>query len=396
MRWSVVAVLMCAGQATLAQRVGPLAGPADEGTVVGHVYLADTGGPARLATVALQPVEVKSDDRPYEERRKDGGFRLYRTGMDGGYRIPHVRPGTYYVVVKQPGYLSPFAQFSNKQLSHPSMEDQQKITSMLPTVLVVANNTATMNIHLTRGASLSGAVKFDDGSPYPGTSVGVLQKDDKGAWQNLTLASGGETDDQGLFRITGLLEGDYLLEVSLRIDDTYVSSLLGQVQGMSAASHYALTFYNGETARQRDAKPIHLDSSQEMTSADVTIPVSKLHAVTGAIIEAKSGRAINSGNVEIYYADEGGEQVASVKVEPDEPVFIMPFVPEGVYTIKVKDATDVSREEVSNGTGAMPPTYTRETVLRKYGPAEQPLTVTADVSGVNLTVRPVTKTPYRL
>ena len=198
---------MCLASAATAQKP-PVTIPQPEGAVTGHVYLADTGGPARLATVALQPVEVKSEERPFEERRLDSGFRLYRTSIDGSYRIPHVTPGLYYIVVKQPGYLSPFAQFSNRQLSHPTPEDQQKITALLPTVLVAPNNAATMDIHLTRGASLSGTVRFDDGSPYPGSGITVLQKDDKGEWKPLALASGGGIDDLGQFRVTGLLEGD--------------------------------------------------------------------------------------------------------------------------------------------------------------------------------------------
>ena len=172
----------------------------------------------------------------------------------------------------------------------------------------------------------------------------------------------------------------------------YVSSILGYSSSSATSTHYSLNFYNGETARKRDAKPIHLDASQEMTGADITIPVSKLHSVSGAIVEAKSGRPINSGSIELDYAD-GGDSLTSVKVEPDEPIFFMPFVPEGVYTIKAREAADVTREEISNGPGTMPPTHTKETIQRKYDPAEQPLTVTTDVTGVNLAVTPTAKTP---
>lgn len=389
MRWRALCLL--GGVVPVMAQQAVVSAPESTGTVTGHVYLADTSGPARLAEVALQPVAVKSDDRPASERRNDGGFKLYRTGMDGAYRILHVRPGTYYVVVKQPGYLSPFSQFTNQQLSHPTAENQQKIAEDLPMVTVVPNNTVTMDIRLTRGASLSGTVRFDDGEPFADTRLTVMQKDAKGKWQPVPLQSGGDTDDQGKFRITGLLEGDYLLRAYLSIDDLYVDSVLEQPQAMSSTTRYTLSFYSGDTARLRDAKPVHLDSSQEMSAADMTIPVSKLHTVSGAIVEAKSGRAINSGTVTLVYADDGGEELVSAKVEPDEPVFRMPFVPEGTYTIKVSEAAEVSREEISNGPGAVPPTHTKETVLRKYGTVEQPLTVAGDVTGVNLAVTPVAK-----
>jgi hypothetical protein len=388
MRW--LALCWLGGVVPMAAQQAVVAPPESTGTVTGHVYLSDGGGPARLAEVALQPMEVKSDDRPWQERDKDAPFRLYRTGLDGGFRIEHVKPGSYYVVVKEPGYLSPFAQFTNAQLVHPTAEDQQKIAAGLPVISVAANNTATMDIHLVRGAVLSGTVVFDDGKPYPDQRVTVLEKVN-GKWQPLMLANEGQTDDLGNFRITGLLEGDYLLRVNLAIDDLYASSLLGHGSS-SSMTHYSLSYYSGDTERLRDAKPVHLDGSQEMSDAGITIPVSKLHAVSGAIVEAKSGRAINSGKVTLAYAGEGGEDMVSTNVEADEPVFVMPFVPEGAYTIKVTEAADVTREEISNGAGTYPPFHTKETVLRKYGTVEQPLTVTGDVTGVNLAVTPVAKT----
>ena len=209
---------------------------------------------------------------------------------------------------------------------------------------------------------------------------------------NNALGNDAVPNDLGHFRITGLLEGDYLLTVSVTIDDSYVSNLLGHGNS-SSHTLYSLTYYSGDTARQRDAKPIHLDGPQEISSADIMIPVSKLHSVTGAIVEAKSGRAINSGTVTLYYTDGNKEEVVSAKVEPGEPVFRLPFVPEGSYVIKVSDAADMNREEISNGLGVMPPFHTKETVVRKYGTATQPLVVNGDVSGLNLVVTPVAKTP---
>ena len=390
MRWiaAVVMSVVCAGgwaqQAAL---------PAETtGTIVGHVYLADTGGPARLAQIALQPVQVPSDDAKKGDTRQLGSFQVYRAGLDGGYRIAHVRPGAYYVVVKMPGYLSPFAMFSNQQLSHPTAEDQQKIDANLPVVTVAANNTATMDVHLTRGASLSGTLSFDDGEPYPDVRVDVLQKDAKGTWKALPLVSGGYTDDLGNFRITGLLAGTYLLKAGFSLDDMYVSSVLEQPDMVSMNTHYQLNYYSGDTPRLRDAKPIPVDSSQEVSGANITIPVSKLHMVSGQIVQAGGGRAINGGTVALCYSDGEGEELVSTKVENDEPMFRMPFVPEGNYVIKVKDAEEVRREEISNGPGTMPPFHIKETVVQKYGTTEQPLVVTGDVSGVNLAVAAV-KTP---
>ena len=387
MRWMAAAVLGTVSSSGWAQQIAVSPASAETiGTIVGHVYLADTGGPARLAQVALQPVQVPSDDAKKGETHQRSSFQVYRTGLDGGYRIAHVKPGSYYVVVKMPGYLSPFAMFTNQQLSHPTPEDQQKMDAYLPVVTVVPNNSATMDIHLTRGASLSGTLSFDDGEPYPEVRVQVLQKDAKGKWQALPLVSGGYADDLGNFRITGLLAGEYLLKASFSLDDMYVSSVLEQPDSIESHTHYSLDYYSGDTVRLRDAKPIHVDSSQEVTGANITIPVSKLHMVSGQIVQAGSGRVINGGTVVICYSDGDGEELASVKVESDEPIFRMPFVPEGNYVIKVKDAEEVRREEVSDPQDWIPRMHIKETVVQRFGTTEQPLVVTGDVSGVNLAV----------
>jgi hypothetical protein len=356
------------------------------GTVTGHVYLSGTGGPARLTSIALQPIEVKADDRPYEETKKDPQFRQFQTALDGSFTLTHIRPGTYYVVVKKPGYLSPFTQFSNAELVHPTPDVQQRIAAYLPTVTVSANNTAVMDMHLSRGASFSGTVRYDDGTPVIDTRVSVLQKDAKGKWKPIELASGGSTDDQGHYRITGLLAGDYRLRTDISINDTFVSSLIGSVNMMSSETHYSLDFYSGDTAHEKEAKTLHLENSQDMSSTDLTIPVSKLHQVSGAIVEARTGHPINSGKVSVYYDD--GEKLATAQVEEDEPVFHLSFVPEGSYTLRVADAADISRQYVMRPQGTMPPYEIKEKVLQRYDKAEQPLLVQQDVNNLNIAVAP--------
>jgi hypothetical protein len=46
------------------------------GSFSGHVYFAGTNAPARFATVVLQPVAVKSDDRPFDERQKNPAIHI--------------------------------------------------------------------------------------------------------------------------------------------------------------------------------------------------------------------------------------------------------------------------------------------------------------------------------
>jgi hypothetical protein len=366
--------------------------PAPTGGVSGHVYFAVTNAPARLATVALQPVAVKPEDRPYAETRLDPPVHLYQTLLDGSFQIPNVPPGTYYVIVKYPGYLSPFSQFSNADLVHPAPDVQQRIAALLPTVNVAPNNVANIDVRLTQGAAVSGKVLFDDGAPYAGASLNLKQRGPDGKLQSVRLITPQETDDQGYFRFAGLLGGEYVLTVDLLITDSWVNSVLGQTTSSSSNYGYGLTFYSGDTPRQKDAKSFKLDDSQELSGQTLTVPISKLHAVSGAIVEQSSGKVVNKGTVTISYADDNSE-LTSAEVTPDDPAFHFSFLPEGEYTIKVKSASESHRETIANGPGTMPPFRIKDTVVRTFTPLDpMPLIVHSDMVGVTLPVAPVAAT----
>ena len=219
----------------------------------------------------------------------------------------------------------------------------------------------------------------------------LLTRDKKGKWasfrtQLIRGSSGGPTDDAGHFRISGLPAGEYLLRVSLELSETYTDRIFGNENSTSGSTKYGLDVYSGDTFRQRDAKPVKVAEGEEADDLTMTVPVSRLHAVTGSVVEAETGRVVNAGRVEIDYGDDDA-QVVSTKVEAEDSAFHFPFVPEGEYVIRVWDAADVTRQEVSNGPGSMPPTRVVEKKVRSYGPAEQPLVLHGDVSGVTLAVK---------
>jgi Carboxypeptidase regulatory-like domain len=356
------------------------------GSVSGHVYFAGTNAPARFATVALQPVAVKPDDRPFAEKAKDPAIHVYPTALDGSFQVPRVPPGTYYVVVKYPGYLSPFSLFSNADLVHPAPDVQQRIAALLPTVTVSANNAANIDIRLTRGASVAGTVMFDDGTPYAGASVSLMQRGADGKLMQARLSEGDTADDQGHFRMTGLIAGEYILQVGLNVTESITNSVLDQASSWYSKYHYSLQYYSGDTPRQHDAKSFKLEEGEDLPSQNLTIPITKLHGVSGNIVEQKTGRAINKGTVTLLYADDNSE-LTKAEVTPDESGFHFSFVPEGEYVLKVSEASDVRHEEIANPPGTMPPTHTKDTTLRTYtGGDPQSLIVHGDMEGLNLPV----------
>ncbi|HEY1965824.1 MAG TPA: hypothetical protein VGG59_12875, partial [Acidobacteriaceae bacterium] len=92
-------------------------------TVTGHVYLADTNTPARLATVMLEPAGALDKD-PDPHPPEDNSAEMVHTSavqtlLDGSFTIPKVAPGVYYVVAYKSGYLSPLSTVSEDALEHP-------------------------------------------------------------------------------------------------------------------------------------------------------------------------------------------------------------------------------------------------------------------------------------
>src|ERR1019366_10612064 len=103
--------------------------PAPSAQVSGHVTCADTGQPARFASVQLVAEHPNQDplfDPASMGKNPDfqkvmaqamsavmkGSNLSTLTGLDGSFSLEKVPAATYYVVAQLPGYLSPLTQLS--------------------------------------------------------------------------------------------------------------------------------------------------------------------------------------------------------------------------------------------------------------------------------------------
>ena len=368
--------------------------PANFGTVTGHVYFAGSNAPARLVNIALQPIQVEPEAF-HAGHQPILGFTVYQTALDGSYTIPHVQPGTYFVVVNEPGYMSPFSQFTPEEMAHPTPDIAQRIAATLPVVSVRPNATSTLDVVLQRGAGISGTLRFDDGTPYVAGRIAIQRKDPGGKWVTTSSYSDRATADaDGRWELSGLLPGEYRLRVTLSVNDRRQSSLLGTSSSSTSYDRYTLNFYSGDTARERDAKTIKLEENQQDNGADITIPVSKLHTVTGAVVDAATGQPLNSGKVELYYADDNSYAI-STAIDPDSRTFLFDFVPEGQYKLKTSNAREVRFEPPPPDLADpnFPERNRKEVPVRQYGPGEIDLNVQNDTIGITLPVQPKSARP---
>jgi hypothetical protein len=387
----IFVIALCFSVFCPAQSVGPSA----VGIVTGHVVCADTNLPARNAHVFLQPVVGRS--LPAKEHNGEQPIQtvsvVSATLLDGSFTIPNVAPGDYYIFVEKPGYLSPFALISREDLDHPKPETADLIARLVTPVTVVANRTSTAEARILKGAAISGTIRFDDGTPHANAAVGLLKKDKSGKWVSFRTKliagpfEGMPTDDQGHYRISGLPAGEYLVQTSLALVNILTSQVYGEGGGTADEIKYSLDLYFGDSFRRRDATPIKLSEGEESRSADITIPLSKLHSVSGSLLATKTGHTVNAGNVAIVYPDDN-TQLVSARITEDDGSFHFYYLPEGEYILKVTDARDVSREEVPYPPGTFPPFHIEEKKIREYDPQQQPLIINGDMSGVTAQVQP--------
>ncbi len=394
-RFSILSLLLATGvalsQSPAQSKLNPV------GIVTGHVFCGDTNGPARLATVMLEPVQAIDG---YASGSKDG-VSAHLSGVqtlpDGSFALNHVAPGTYYVFATEPGYVSPLAALglTSDQLAKPDKTVKEEMARVIPRVTVQAGAPAAVDVTLQRGAAVSGTVLYDDGSPAAGLRVELLvrQKGQKGQHDQWVVPREGPvqgtppvtTDDRGTYRIPSLPAREYLLAVKLHIGKIGYDIQSSGGYGTSTEGDYQIPIYSGSRFRASDASPFTLKLGEERPGEDITVPLGKLHSVSGSVVAARDGHAINGGTVSLLYADDRSE-LASVELSKGDTSWTMNFVPEGDYLLTVGGGADVEYEEIAYPPGTTPPTYFKTHPLHQYGSGEQPIHVDGELTGVAISV----------
>ncbi len=138
-------------------------------------------------------------------------------------------------------------------------------------------------------------------------------------------------------------------------------------------------------ARQSDAATFTVGPGQEQAGEDLTIPLGKLHRVTGTVVAKRDGHKVDAAKVVLAYRDDGKE-LATAEVRREDGVFRFEFVPEGDFLLKTADARDVVWDAVKNPPGMFPATTEKERLVTACGAAEQPLLLRGEMSDVVVTV----------
>jgi hypothetical protein len=193
-RW-VIVVLLCTLTGVAQQPATDKASDAAAekpayGTVSGRVFLDDTKGPARKATVYLQAVAALIADKPpdHSHSQTEGDSTVgVQTRFDGGFSFSHVAAGSCYVIASYPGYVSPYVALSLAEGRSRYAEPQQPlgasqraakeaVLKTIPRITLQPGQATTVDVTLERGAAISGNISYDDGTPAIGLNVDPLAR----------------------------------------------------------------------------------------------------------------------------------------------------------------------------------------------------------------------------
>lgn len=416
-----LAALLLASMQSIAshaqEKVGENAAPAT-GTVTGRVFYSDTKAPARLAQIMLVKISPVADAAADKNAAKakpsllNAGMSGFgQTGLDGRFELTGVPAGRYIIVAQQNGSVNPIAHIDIGVLNNlqiPNALSREKLTedkikdylSYLTIVTVNAGKTTDAPLSLAHGASISGVLSYDDGSPAVGVPVHLLRKAGSGGYEEpnmMTLGAaasnstlmGYVTDDQGRFRIAGLAAGSYALRATLplnllknlgnKLKSTIALNMASPGSITSAIKHDdGLSVFSGNVFSMKDLKPIEVSESEVVSGADITIPLNGMHSIQAHVEDSANGHALNLAQVELLDAD--GKETLRAAFVDDNGDCAFDYVPDGQYTLQVANALDTSQagKPLSGD-------YDPKKIIR-YGQAETKVMVNGDVSGIVLQV----------
>jgi|SRR6187402_691844 len=316
------------------------------GTVVGHVYCGDTHAPAHLAHVSLSPV-------PQAGSQGIGGHfagGAVTADMDGAFLIQGVAPGSYYVNVQMPGYVSPLQSVASADLRDPSSEAQLRVRQKVQMVTLSGSESTRVDVTVERGSAINGIVRFDDGTPAANVFVSVYtppaatatnatmvtsaSQFGRGGLVGGIVRGGGssQTDDRGVFRIAGLPPGDYVVSanVVLPAASTPVPApMSGGGRAFNPGTN--LIVYAPAALHRSGATTFTLGSGEEHNGVEITVSLRGLHVVSGHL----SGSTDDGGRRRVVLHDTADVAFSRNALVGADGSFRMEEVPDGDYTITV-------------------------------------------------------------
>jgi hypothetical protein len=370
------------------------------GQVTGRVSCSDTNAPGRFATVQLVPEHPAATPDIDPSTSKDAASKLVAqtianifkgsnlstlTDIDGSFSLDKVPPGTYYVIAQLPGYLSPFSQLSAQDRVKVDADTLKAVAGLAEKIVVQAGQSVRADVVLNRGASVSGVVHYDDGSPASSVTPTLLMQQSDGKWKQLSTGTMPViTDDRGTYRFFGLAPGKYAVKAMLPTAQAVVGLGLAAVS-MNMNIGDMLAVYSSGAFREKDIKPIEVNSGEAITDVEIVFPLNDLLSVSGSVVAKSDQHPVSTGTV-ILEDPDTKESLRTTTINRDG-TFQFHYVPEGQYTLKASGAGDVANAGSGDDSNSpLAQLLAAKNTVKSYAEAEQPILVKGDQTGIMLQV----------
>jgi hypothetical protein len=386
-RWSWILSLVCLFSVACNGPVQHKKPDPTKGVVTGIVLCADTGKPARFATVTLTaaPKKEAKADADKDENSGPGdplpATEATVTDLDGRFTLEAVEPGRYYAFATLEGYLEPkmgvdptrFGEKATLQERIRNAIDQWK--SHMVEVRVGVHSTADVTLQIERAAEIGGTVTYDDGSPAIGMIVQVFRKSEKSGLAKVGLALNSDWDravgdSHGHFSVTNLAAGEYTICAKMPYESEDASSRV----------------FLGNAYRMKNAKTIKVQAGEISSGADIEIPLSGLRTVAGTVSALADGHALKDATVRLLYADDR-EETRQAKTQEDGS-FSFAYIPEDKYILQVTGAQDAEQKAAEPDSSNSDSAASKPVAARSYADKETPIAVMGDMDDIQIQLIP--------
>ena len=346
----VMTMLVLAGDLVGQEQIKPQPAPSPRDTAAppprgatgllsGTLVAADTGRPVRRATVTLAS--------------PDSGVRKTATTDEAGvFSFTQLPAGSFTLSATRLGYLDVAFGQRTPGSGRPGTAIR----------LAAGQKLEDVTLRMPRTGILTGVITDEFGDPMMGMQVRAWRYVKRSGERTLQSAGGATTDDRGIYRITGLLPGEYIVgtgardtsetmmleltkmrEVSVELTgQLYVDAKpnwsyeIPSVRGSSAAkSGYAAVYYPG-TLQSAAAAPVTIGISEERSGVDMQLQVVPFAQVSGSIIGPDGGLP-PGGEVRLV---ESGSTLPTARVFSgpvrQDGTFTISGVPPGQYTLTAR------------------------------------------------------------
>jgi protocatechuate 3,4-dioxygenase beta subunit len=291
--------------------------PKTGATVAGAVTNALTNEPVRKATVRLIPTggAQRQNRLPVPVDSEDDALRA-TSDSEGKFKMENVPAGRYAVVAERTGFVRTLGPAGGRRPGGAAGGSTATLT------VGEGESLKSVSVKLTPQAVVAGRVLDEDGEPAENIMVQVMRYAYPQGRRSLVPAGGGQTNDLGEFRISGLNPGRY-----------YLAAMAGGFRGFGRGSRRAdaqvtTTFFPGAIDAGA-AVPLDLGPGQEMRNLDIKLRKTTLFTVSGRII----GGSGNAREMMVVLQGRGTVFTPPVPGQVKGDAFEVRNVPPGSYTL---------------------------------------------------------------